>query len=736
MSTPQQQRVTELLTALFDYDEKNLSSFSNSVQRANELEYPIPGERGMQLENMRFILSNRDSLLESVPQASEQILTNMEKDLLSTLQYVGYTTANPYMIENLRSMTDANEQTTFVYFNAMLKEEALRRLDENRAELETIRKSYCDELDEQRWARLRETRALYDSLEDKIIEIADDNIKLGQSIDDSSPERFAKTWAAHKEGLARLEAVNQQRSDIVRSMPEITYLPRNYQRKENEQLTGKLSKGFEWVQIAQEQVRQSILDDSMNLWEITPVVVTVLERMNPTEEELAAIEQKMISDQKKENRFKIGTVALSAAATIACFFLSGGAATALRLAAKAGAVTVATAGGIVMGVDELANALETERMVYASMYGKEDGAFTDEDIVSAKNGTRATAFLFALDIFGTFEAVQAWKMLGRFNGLSSRTQDVLGSLKDGKKILSTLDNTQLTILNSLDDASVARINTLKDSDVVLKRLVTYYNNDTTFISELVKSTTNPYDLQDPAKLLNRYANSFSSFDDFALEVGKRVDIPDAQRVDYLQKAFATLTESQRTNLTIPDDVQYVRGFAQNGRVDYYWPKNMGLVPGSDKAITKLPKEWVRVGGMRGRNFTIRKPDGTFYTYNETAIPYMQNPQALNTGRFINYEYFKKIDAIKNNDMKALNALLKKEKIPVVDIDEFLDITSAYKKYLQSIPPTITADPTYGIMGTVAEWIDDVSGLRYFDGGAPQIITPLSGRQFERLGIIK
>ena len=94
MSTPQQQRVTELLTALFDYDEKNLSSFSNSVQRANELEYPIPGERQIQLDNMRFILSNRDSLLESVPQASEQMLTYMEKDLLSTLQYIGYTNTN------------------------------------------------------------------------------------------------------------------------------------------------------------------------------------------------------------------------------------------------------------------------------------------------------------------------------------------------------------------------------------------------------------------------------------------------------------------------------------------------------------------------------------------------------------------------------------------------------------------------------------------------------------------
>lgn len=467
MSTPQQQRVTELLTALFDYDEKNFASFSHTVRRANELQYPIPGEREMQLENMRFILDNRDSLLASVPQASEQMLTYMEKDLLSTLQYVGYTTANPYMIENLRSMTASDEQTTYLYFNAMLKEEALRRLDENRAELETIRKSYCDELDAQRWARLRETRALYDSLEDKIIEIADDNIKLGQSIDDSTPERFAKTWAAHKDGIARLDAVKQERSNIVRSMPEITYLPRNYQRKENEQLTSKLSKGFEWVQIAQEQVRESILDDTMNLWEITPVVVTVLERMKPNARELAAIERKMESDRKKRKRFKIGTVALSTAATIACFFLSGGAATALQLAARAGAVTVATAGGIVMGVDELANALETERMVYASMYGKEDGAFTDEDIVSAKNGTRATAFLFALDIFGAFEAVQAWKMLAKYNALIPPVQDGIASLKNGKKVLEALSPEQLSGLSQFrsDDVIYSLMDTMKNGKI-------------------------------------------------------------------------------------------------------------------------------------------------------------------------------------------------------------------------------------------------------------------------------
>ena len=466
MSTPQQQRVTELLTALFDYDEKNFASFSHTVRRANELQYPIPGEREMQLENMRFILDNRDSLLASVPQASEQMLTYMEKDLLSTLQYVGYTTANPYMIENLRSMTASDEQTTYLYFNAMLKEEALRRLDENRAELETIRKSYCDELDAQRWARLRETRARYDSLEDKIIEIADDNTKL-EPIDESTPERFAKTWAAHKDGIARLDAVKQERSNIVRSMPEITYLPRNYQRKENEQLTSKLSKGFEWVKIAQEQVRQSILDDTMNLWEITPVVVTVLERMKPNARELAAIERKMESDRKKRKRFKIGTVALSTAATIACFFLSGGAATALQLAARAGAVTVATAGGIVMGVDELANALETERMVYASMYGKEDGTFTDEDIVSAKNGTRATAFLFALDIFGAFEAVQAWKMLAKYNALIPPVQDGIASLKNGKKVLEALSPEQLSRLSQFrsDDVIYSLMDTMKNGKI-------------------------------------------------------------------------------------------------------------------------------------------------------------------------------------------------------------------------------------------------------------------------------
>ncbi|MBN1617695.1 MAG: hypothetical protein JW875_10335 [Spirochaetales bacterium] len=277
----------------------------------------------MNLSNIRFILDKREPLLAAIPQASEEMLSYMEKDLLSTLQYIGYTTANPYLLENLRSMSDSSDDTTWIYFTTLLKEEALRRLSENRDELERIRKSYCDDLDDERWTRLRETRAYYDSLEEKIINIVDENINLGQMIDDSSPERYAITLSAYNNGLASLEAVKQERTKIVRSMPEITYLPRNYQRKKNKDLTKTLLQNFEWVSTAQEQVHQSILDDTLCLWEITPVVMEVFKHMQPTEEELFAIQKRIDKDKTKKKVIKIGTVALTTAATIACFFLSG-----------------------------------------------------------------------------------------------------------------------------------------------------------------------------------------------------------------------------------------------------------------------------------------------------------------------------------------------------------------------------------------------------------------------------
>lgn len=94
MSTPQQQRVTKLLSALFDYDQKHISTFSGAVRRANELRYPASLDREMNLSNIRFILDKREPLLAAIPQASEEMLSYMEKDLLSTLQYIGYTNTN------------------------------------------------------------------------------------------------------------------------------------------------------------------------------------------------------------------------------------------------------------------------------------------------------------------------------------------------------------------------------------------------------------------------------------------------------------------------------------------------------------------------------------------------------------------------------------------------------------------------------------------------------------------
>ena len=60
--------------------------------------------------------------------------------------------------------------------------------------------------------------------------------------------------------------------------------------------------------------------------------------------------------------------------------------------------------------------------------------------------------------------------------------------------------------------------------------------------------------------------------------------------------------------------------------------------------------------MGGSNFADVPPTGK-YTYSERAIPYVENEAAYHTGTFNNATYFDKIDAIKNGDIDAFNALI-------------------------------------------------------------------------------
>ena len=86
----------------------------------------------------------------------------------------------------------------------------------------------------------------------------------------------------------------------------------------------------------------------------------------------------------------------------------------------------------------------------------------------------------------------------------------------------------------------------------------------------------------------------------------------------------------------------------------------------------------------------------------------------------------KIDAIKNNDLNALNSILSIEDIPPVNSEYFERLQENFRNYKMSCNNLIDSD--YGIFGKANAW-DKLSG------GADQIVTPLNGVQFERLGIL-
>ncbi|WLR42595.1 hypothetical protein LC087_18240 [Bacillus carboniphilus] len=83
-------------------------------------------------------------------------------------------------------------------------------------------------------------------------------------------------------------------------------------------------------------------------------------------------------------------------------------------------------------------------------------------------------------------------------------------------------------------------------------------------------------------------------------------------------------------------------FGSNGRMIVDWPDNMGFVEGEIKTINRnnpLPKRWDRVGGNGGVNFTLLPDNEIPYTYDQRAIPYLENPSARHVGTFDNESYF-------------------------------------------------------------------------------------------------
>lgn len=235
----------------------------------------------------------------------------------------------------------------------------------------------------------------------------------------------------------------------------------------------------------------------------------------------------------------------------------------------------------------------------------------------------------------------------------------------------------------------------------------------------------------PTPSVQFVANSYQEYDEAAKEIGKRTDLTDEQKVLELQNLFKN--SNYKKDINVPIDAQYVSGFKEDGTIKYDWPPKLGFQEGTMKPISNpddLPPNWDRYGHMRGDNFSDVPSTGS-YTYDERAIPYVENKDAYHTGTFNSATYFDKVDAIKNGDMNALNKILSDEGIEAVDSDFFKELTGEYKNYINKIKENIGSDidAPYGLMGSAASWGD-------MCGGAGQYVTPLKGNQMSKIGIMK
>ena len=221
---------------------------------------------------------------------------------------------------------------------------------------------------------------------------------------------------------------------------------------------------------------------------------------------------------------------------------------------------------------------------------------------------------------------------------------------------------------------------------------------------------------------------YDNWDDFKevmYDVGKRTDLTDKQKVNKIKKLFKHVGD--KTDINIPEHVRYLKGFSKEGVPIYDWPDNLGFDISTIQGISKensLPLKWDRYGSLYGTNFATNSNPP--YTYSERALPYVFNQDAYHSGKFVTETYFDKIDAIKNNDLNALNSILSIEDIPPVNSEYFERLQENFRNYKMSCNNLIDSD--YGIFGKANAW-DKLSG------GADQIVTPLNGVQFERLGIL-
>ena len=208
------------------------------------------------------------------------------------------------------------------------------------------------------------------------------------------------------------------------------------------------------------------------------------------------------------------------------------------------------------------------------------------------------------------------------------------------------------------------------------------------------------------------------------------------------KILNPTTENKKTDSAprgqVNSDIKYLKseGIASNGRPLVDWPKFMGFLD-TVNGITRdnpLPSKWDRIGAISGENFTTLPNNGKIFSFDGRAIPYLENFQARHVGEFNNENYFNVIDAIKGNDLNKLNDIMRSNDVAPVTSLEFKRLSSTYNDFINRMKSEIgNVDATYGLKGSAAPW--KINGEIHMNGGAEQIVTPLTGDILRRLGLL-
>lgn len=189
---------------------------------------------------------------------------------------------------------------------------------------------------------------------------------------------------------------------------------------------------------------------------------------------------------------------------------------------------------------------------------------------------------------------------------------------------------------------------------------------------------------------------------------------------------------------VPADARYLKGFTEDGKPDYKWPKFLGFVRATIRSVTRedgLPDTIDRYGYNGGTNFAAVPKEGR-YSFLKRAIPYLQNEKSYHKFE-VKYKehYCDKIDAICSGNFNKLNEILAKEQQKPILKDEFIDICNNYARKIREMKAEegITADVTYGLKGTVAQYSSKTPEL---PGGAEQYTLPLNADDLIKIKVLE